>query len=191
MIEDQRQALLGQRSEDSCRQAQYGTNDASGTSLQIENSHYLTKTLFPPDAFEGTLYWADLDSVERSSFAREQYRTEARHDWHEIHQMFKVKPWAPLSAYVRTYVAPGAGFFAEGSVLFSVGNTMPLLKALWPECWLEHSICDFQMIRAIKYMEILGVSISHYLSIVADSCRLYLDNPRSDFLAIDLVNAEV
>lgn len=51
----------------------------------------------------------------------------------------------------------GCGSIAEGDVLFSVGNIMPLFKSLYPECWADHIVYDSETIKAIKHMEILGV----------------------------------
>lgn len=158
MANSQRQPLLSRPRVDDIeeyRQADYGTQHVTASAT---DSHLLDNTLYPPDAYKGKHYWADLDGRERRSFAHQQYNLETKNEFNQVRQMFRTNPFNPLKAYIRNYVAAGAGFFAEGNVLFSVGNTMPLLKALAPECWRDHLVCDVQMIRAIKYMEILGVS---------------------------------
>lgn len=168
MIEEQRQPLLATAKDDnaSIHRNEYGTDRYEPqASARTSNDGGLTKTLCPSDSFEDTKYWADLNDVKRRKFARAQYRSELRKDWKQTREMFGQSPFSPLKAYFRNYVAAGAGFFAEGNVLFSVGNTMPLLKALWPECWLRKTVCDSQMIDAIKYMEILGVGCQESLFI--------------------------
>lgn len=156
MTVDERQPLLSNLQQNGSEQyLDSGTHEHS-TSDAID--HLLINTLCPADAYKGGLYWADLNGSEKRSFASKQYRLEALQEWHQVRAMFKHDYISPFRSYVQNYVAAGAGFFAEGNVLFSVGNTMPLLKALWPDCWARHLVCDAQMIDAIKYMEILGVS---------------------------------
>lgn len=141
-----------------------GTNHPDDT--HKENGYLLKDTLYPADAYEGTTYWADLPAKEQVKWTGQQYNGEAAREFGIVRQMFHEGPLKPLRSYMKNYAISGVGFFAEGYVLFSVGNIMPLFKSLYPECWADQVVCDGEMIKAIKYMEILGVSSAPPIEVV-------------------------
>ena len=159
MADEQQQPLLDSSNEER-QTASYGSsNKRNQDSISDDVHDLILGYLCPQDVYRGEVYWADLEPAERRTWARQQFLSDTRDDLSTVSQIAQGGWFEILRTYVRNYIAPGAGFFAEGNVLFSVGNTMPLLKALWPRCWMVFSVCDKQMINAIKYMEILGVSM--------------------------------
>jgi len=155
--QDLRQPLLSQNTDDGTRNDFY-EQDHGTTRPEPSAESLLHATLYPDDVYKGTTYWADLPAKEQSTWIRHQIRAVTQRELARVWQMFKVSPLEPLKSYLRSYAVSGVGFFVEGYVLFSVGNIMPLFKSLWPECWENHVVCDGQVIKAIKYLEILGVS---------------------------------
>ncbi|KIW26445.1 uncharacterized protein PV07_09539 [Cladophialophora immunda] len=131
--------------------------DISFQGLPREHESLLKETLYPDDAFKGTTYWADLPAGERTKWVNDQHSSEARRELRDVWQMFKADPLDPINRYLHNYAVTGVGFFTEGYVLFSVGNVLPLLEVVWPQCWRKHSVCDKTMVQAISYMEILGI----------------------------------
>jgi len=155
--QDLRQPLLSQNTYDTRNDShgqRYGTIRPQHSAESL-----LHATLYPDDVYKGTTYWADLPAKERSTWISHQTRAITHRELVRVRQMFKVNPLKPLKSYWRSYAVSGVGFFIEGYVLFSVGNIMPLFKSVWPECWKNHIVCDGQMVKAIKYLEILGVGL--------------------------------
>lgn len=134
------------------------TGEDAPSDIYAEHGHLLNDALYPDDSFDGHTYWADLPPNEKSRWMKQQYNLEAKREFAHVWQLFKQNPLSPLKRYLVDYAVGGTGFFTEGYVLFSVGNVMPLLKSVWPECWSKFTACDEQMLDAVKYMEILGVS---------------------------------
>lgn len=142
------------------KQTRFETDDHSSLSNDnySEHGYLLQSVLYPEDSFQGQTYWGDLPADKKPKWVRQQYRNEVAREFVQFWQTFKQNPLHPLKHYLTNYAIGGTGFFTEGYVLFSVGNVMPLFKSIWPQCWADHIACDEQMINAVKYMEILGVS---------------------------------
>ena len=43
--------------------------------------------------------------------------------------------------------------------LFSIGNLSALYKAVWPQCWDTHQVCDANWIAAVDYLQIIGIIV--------------------------------
>jgi MFS family permease len=153
--DSERQPLLSNTKHQ--HQTNNGHKSHSHESDLEEHKHLLNNALYPADAFSGTSYWADLPASEQLLWVKNKARKEARREYAAVKQLAKAGILRPFWEYCRTYAFPGAGFFVEGYVLFSVGNIMPLFKAVWPQCFDETIVCSEQSIKAIKYMEIVGI----------------------------------
>ncbi len=131
--------------------------DITFQGLPTGQEDLLSDALYPEDIYKDKTYWADLSTSKRAKWVNEQHQSEARRELSAVWNMFKADPLAPLGQYLHNYAVTGVGFFTEGYVLFSVGNILPLLEVVWPNCWKKHTICDKTMAQAISYMEILGI----------------------------------
>ena len=47
--------------------------------------------------------------------------------------------------------------------LFSIGNLGSLYKAVWPQCWKTHEVCDHNWISAVDYLQIIGIIVGQIL----------------------------
>lgn len=142
-------------------QSLYGTThkDTPSQPATTEIEYLLDDALYPEDTYDEKVYWADLPGKQKWLFNRFQYKTEVRREVEEIKEMARQTWLGPITYYMRNYAISGVGFLTEGYVLFSIGNILPLFKSTYPECWKQYSICDERVIKAIKYMEIVGVSM--------------------------------
>ncbi|ETS64420.1 hypothetical protein PaG_01274 [Moesziomyces aphidis] len=139
------------------------SSSAAASSPHIDAA--LNETLFPSDSYtsDTKTYWADLPFWEKTSWINAQSNAEARRELGEIGRMFKRDPLSPIRAYFSNYVITGLGLFVEGYTLFSIGNLSPLFKAVWPQCWKNHTVCDENWLHAIDYLEIVGIIIGQIL----------------------------
>lgn len=155
------QPLLHGSQDDASSGNSYGTTNTkvSSHSDTDELEYLLDDTLYPKDTYEEKIYWADLDMKQKRLFNRNQYKAEVRREIEEIKEMARQTWLGPITYYMRNYAIGGVGFLTEGYVLFSIGNILPLFKSTYPECWKTYSICDEKVIKSIKYMEIVGVSL--------------------------------
>ena len=81
-----------------------------------------------------------------------QQTTEARREIKAIWRMFIEDPLLPAWKYSVNYMVAGLGFLAEGYVLFSVGNILPLFESVWPSCFKEYQLCNKTTVHAINYV---------------------------------------
>ncbi|CEH12590.1 Inorganic phosphate transporter [Ceraceosorus bombacis] len=129
-------------------------------SLDGSASSALDALLYPADCYNADkVYWASLPWAQKSAFVNEVSNKEAKRELSEIGRMFKADPLSPIRAYFSNYVITGMGLFVEGWVLFSVGNLQPLFKAVWPECFSKHQVCNKYWTSAIEPLEIAGIII--------------------------------
>ncbi|SPO29969.1 related to inorganic phosphate transporter [Ustilago trichophora] len=135
------------------------------SNLNAAQSSVLDETLFPADSYtsDTKTYWADLPFWEKTKWVNAQSNAEARRELGQIGGMFKRDPLSPLRAYYNNYVITGLGLFVEGYTLFSVGNLKPLFKAVWPQCWKTHRVCNENWDSAIDYLEIVGIIVGQIL----------------------------
>ncbi|TQS35380.1 hypothetical protein Golomagni_04201 [Golovinomyces magnicellulatus] len=120
--------------------------------------------LYPDDLFapDGT-YWADLPKLKQIKFVNQKNNEEAKKEFASFWRMFKKDPLSPISWYFQNAVLPGAGLGLEGYVLFSIGNLSPFFKTMWPECWSKYEVCSKNWIRAVTYLEVLGIIVGQIL----------------------------
>lgn len=149
-----------------------GASQSSGSTpndhhsgINAAQSTVLDETLFPADSYtaDTKTYWADLPFWEKTKWVNAQSNAEARRELGEIGRMFKRDPLSPVRAYFSNYVVTGLGLFVEGYTLFSVGNLKPLFKAVWPQCWKTHRVCNENWDSAIDYLEIVGIIVGQIL----------------------------
>ncbi|WFD22738.1 hypothetical protein MEQU1_001414 [Malassezia equina] len=145
---------------------------AAPANLSPEAEGAFHDIIYPSDSYtsNGT-YWADLPLHERLSFVNSQSNAEARRELGVMWSMFKSDPLSLVKAYFSRYVINGLGMFVEGYTLFSVGNLKPLFQntdhSVAPEkgdhssafyrCWKTNEICNKDWMRAIDYLEIVGI----------------------------------
>lgn len=158
----------------------YGTaeDDVSPDPNDDKMEYLLNDALYPKDSYEEKIYWADLPVKDRRLFNSSQYRFEVRREWEEVKEMARQTWLGPVTYYMKNYAISGVGFLTEGYVLFSIGNILPLFKSTYPDCWKTFSICDQQVIKSIKYMEIVGVSSC--LPCGSDQTLTHTDNRRTN-----------
>lgn len=146
-------------------QSSGSTPNEHHSNLNAAQSSVLDETLFPADSYtsDTKTYWADLPFWEKTKWVNAQSNAEARRELGEIGGMFKRDPLSPLRAYYNNYVITGLGLFVEGYTLFSVGNLKPLFKAVWPQCWKTHRVCNGNWDSAIDYLEIVGIIVGQIL----------------------------
>ncbi|SPO29326.1 related to inorganic phosphate transporter [Ustilago trichophora] len=146
-------------------QSSGSTPNEHHSNLNAAQSSVLDETLFPADSYtsDTKTYWADLPFWEKTKWVNAQSNAEARRELGEIGGMFKRDPLSPLRAYYNNYVITGLGLFVEGYTLFSVGNLKPLFKAVWPQCWKTHRVCNENWDSAIDYLEIVGIIVGQIL----------------------------
>lgn len=162
---DSEQPLLNGLSAHGNSRASYGATGSSVSSEHDDVKQDLLKyALYPKDSYDGKVYWADLPYKERHAFNRFQYKVEAQREIKEIKDMARENWLSPIRYYMQNYAISGVGFLTEGYVLFSIGNILPLFKSTYPDCWKTFSVCDQQVIKSIKYMEIVGVSQSYIVT---------------------------
>jgi len=123
----------------------------------------LHESLFPDDAYVNETYWADLPQKDKLKWVAKQHNDETRREWQLIWNMFKQDPLKPFWLYFRNYAITGLGFFAEGYVLFSVGNLLGLFEAVWPMCWKTHKSCNKVWVQSINYLEIVGIILGQII----------------------------
>lgn len=126
--------------------------------------YLLDGALYPTDVYSNKIYWADLPNAQRRRFNRFQYEVEAQREVEDIKEMAQQTWLGPVTYYLRNYAVSGVGFLTEGYVLFSIGNILPLFKSTYPDCWETYSVCDQKVVKAIKYVEIVGVSRQPFVS---------------------------
>jgi hypothetical protein len=47
--------------------------------------------------------------------------------------------------------------------LFSIGNLSALYKAVWPQCWSTHEVCNANWIAAVDYLQIIGIIVGQIM----------------------------
>jgi len=143
---------------------------SAGLSPEAENAFH--EILYPSDSYNANgVYWADMPLRERLSFVNNQSNAEARRELGLIWSMMKRDPLSVVKAYYNRYIINGLGMFVEGYTLFSVGNLKPLFQntdhSVAPNkgnhtsafylCWKTNEICNKDWMRAIDYLEIVGI----------------------------------
>lgn len=174
------QPLLHGFQEHASSRGSYGTtNDEASAHPDDDKLEYLLNdALYPKDSYDEKIYWADMPFKDMRLFNSAQYKVEVRREWEEVKEMARQTWLGPITYYMRNYAISGVGFLTEGYVLFSIGNILPLFKSTYPECWKTYSICDQQVIKSIKYMEIVGVSSC--LPCGSDQTLTHTDNRRTN-----------
>jgi Sugar (and other) transporter len=117
----------------------------------------LNDDLFPEDAYQNGVYWADLPFGERVSWVNRQSNAEALREIKLLAHEFYMDPLQPFRDYFDKYVITGMGLFIEGYTLFSVGNVTSLFQAVWPACWKTYEVCNANWIASVSYLEIVGI----------------------------------
>jgi hypothetical protein len=60
-----------------------------------------------------------------------------------------------------------AGMFSEAYIIFSLGLTKPLQKAMFPTCFASHEACAEQLTHVQNYIQICGIIIGEILHLLA------------------------
>ena len=47
--------------------------------------------------------------------------------------------------------------------MFSIGNLSALYKAVWPQCWSTHEVCNANWIAAVDYLQIIGIIVGQIM----------------------------
>jgi hypothetical protein len=50
-----------------------------------------------------------------------------------------------------------AGMFSEAYIIFSLGLTKPLQKAMFPTCFSSHEACSTQLTHVQNYIQLCGI----------------------------------
>ena len=148
---------MASRNDNSAPPARAGSTarDIAFQGLPSDPHGHLQKTLFPEDAYEGQTYWADLPPAQRTKWIIQQQSSEMQRELKAIWRMFVEDPLLPAGKYSVNYMVAGLGFLAEGYVLFSVGNILPLFESVWPTCFREHQVCNKTTVHAINYVSLV------------------------------------
>jgi len=116
-------------------------------------------SLFPEDSYVGETYWADLPFGERSTWMLRQQLQEDAREWGIVFREFVKDPLWPFLEYYRRHIIPGMGLFAEGYVLFSIGNLSTLFSAAYPDCWKTFTTCSATLTETTTYLQVVGIII--------------------------------
>jgi hypothetical protein len=54
---------------------------------------------------------------------------------------------------------PGLGMFSEAYIIFSLGLTKPLQKAMFPTCFKTHYDCPEAITHVQNYIQICGIIV--------------------------------
>src|SRR5271156_2210291 len=74
----------------------------------------LNDDLFPEDAFQNGVYWADLPFRQRVTWVNNQSNAEALREIKLLAHEFYMDPLQPFRDYFEKYVITGFGLFIEG-----------------------------------------------------------------------------
>lgn len=142
----------------------------------------LNAIIYPDDIYtEDGTYWADLPLGKRFAFVSKVDNAEAKKELRAIGRMIKADPLSPVGYYLKNMVLPGAGLLLEGYVLFSIGNLKPLFQSAFTNCWKKYITCDKVWTQAVDYLEVAGIIIGEWISILAAMLFLtpyFRSNPR-------------
>jgi hypothetical protein len=64
------------------------------------------------------------------------------------------------------FLALPAGMFSEAYIIFSLGLTKPLQKAMFPTCFASHEDCREQLTHVQNYIQICGIIVGECLHLV-------------------------
>jgi hypothetical protein len=59
--------------------------------------------------------------------------------------------------------------FSEAYIIFSLGLTKPLQKAMFPSCFASHTDCSTQLTHVQNYIQLCGIIVGELLSYSSSS----------------------